>query len=209
MKWIPKILTLVLAAGLALAGCQAETTPDKNPAISAQSMDTFHTYARFVELYAQGRNWEALPFGKEAVRLGEQEFGPENPTVAKMIDSLGLLYASMGRYTEAEQHYLRALAIQEKAQGPLHPDVAHVLDLLANLYSVTGRYAEAEPLYQRSLAIWEKDPEPNHPEVAKGLESYARLLRKTGRAEEAAEMEARAKAIRAAHAEAQGEGPTQ
>ncbi|MCK5274990.1 MAG: tetratricopeptide repeat protein, partial [Alphaproteobacteria bacterium] len=151
MKWIPKILTLVLAAGLALAGCQAETTPDKNPATSAQSMDSVHMYARFVELYAQGRNREALPFGEEAVRLGEQEFGAENPTVAKMIDSLGLLYASMGRYTEAEQHYLRALAIQEKAQGPMHPDVAHVLDLLANLYRDQRRYDEAEPLYKRAL----------------------------------------------------------
>ena len=55
MKRVITIPVLVLAAGLALAGCQAETTPDKNPATSAQSMDSVHMYARFVELYAQGR----------------------------------------------------------------------------------------------------------------------------------------------------------
>ena len=95
-------------------------------------------YNQFSELHAQGLYQEALPFAEEALRLGEEEFGPDDPTTATLINDLAALYYSRGRYAEAEPLFQRSLAIREKALGPKHPDVAQSLNNLAELYRALG-----------------------------------------------------------------------
>ena len=87
------------------------------------------------ELYAQGRYADALPHAKEALRLGEGEFGPEHAETADLLNNLARLYDNQGRYTEAEPLYRRALAIVEKSLGPDHPEFGEILDNLAGLSS--------------------------------------------------------------------------
>ena len=67
-----------------------------------------------------------------------------------------LLYASQGRYGEAEPLYQRALAASERVLGAEHPDTLVSVNNLAGLYASQGRYGEAEPLYQRALAARER-----------------------------------------------------
>jgi tetratricopeptide (TPR) repeat protein len=193
---------------------------------SGQSSQLMEAYNSYITLYQQGRYSEAEPYAKEALRLGTEEFGPndpstaallnnlaelyraqgkyaeealgpEHPDVAQSLNNLAELYRAQGRYVEAEPLYKRALTIDENALGPDHPNLATDLNNLALLYQAQGHYAQAEPLYQRSLAIWEKALGPEHPDVATSLENYAALLRQTARTDEAERMEARAKAIRA------------
>ena len=152
---------------------------------------------RLVEHYVQLHYRQALAFAKETLRLGEEELGPNHPTMAVLLDELGDRYRVLGRLTEAEPPYVRALAIREKALGSQHPDVAQSLNNLAALYRTQGRYAEAEPLYQRAIAIREEALGREHPDVATSLENYAALLRELERQSEDAEMEVRAGAIRA------------
>ncbi len=166
---------------LAAAFLWAAHNPD---VASGQSSELMEAYNSYDSLNQQGRYSEAEPYAKEALRLGTEEFGPNNPSTAALLNTLAELYRAQGKHAE-------------KALGPEHPDVATSLNNLAGLYYDQGRYAEAEPLYQRSLAIVEKALGPEHPHVATSLENYAALLRETGRTEEADEMEARAKAIRA------------
>ena len=64
----------------------------------------------------------AIPFAENAVRLGEQEFGPNHPNTALLLNKLAELYRARGRYAEAEPLYHRSLSIVEKALGPEHPD---------------------------------------------------------------------------------------
>jgi tetratricopeptide (TPR) repeat protein len=101
----------------------------QSPELSAAS-------ERVLELYSQGRYEEAAPLADKAVRLSEQEFGPDDPFTATMLNYLALLYHAQGRYGEAEPLYERALAIQEKALGAEHPSVAASLNNLADLYRV-------------------------------------------------------------------------
>jgi len=70
--------------------------------------------------------------------------------VATSLQNLALLYASQGRYAEAEPLYQRSLAIAEKVVEPEHPSMGQCLNNLAELYRAQGKYAEAEPLYQRA-----------------------------------------------------------
>ena len=88
---------------------------------SSALMDAFN---RTNEWYAQGHYEEALPFAKQALKLGEHEFGPDHPTTAALLGNLATLYFSLGHYADSEPLHKRALAIRKKALGHDHPDVA-------------------------------------------------------------------------------------
>ena len=99
---------------------------------------------------------------------------------APSLNNLAELYASQGRYAEAEPLYKRALAIREKALGPDHPDVGDLAEQPGALYTTQGRYAEAEPLYKRALAIREKALGPDHPDVGTVAQQPGRAVPRPG-----------------------------
>ena len=84
---------------------------------SGQSPELMEAYTRYNTLYQQGRYSEAEPYAKEALRLGTEEFGSNNPNTAVFLNNLAEVYRTQGRYTEAEPLYKRALVIFEKALG--------------------------------------------------------------------------------------------
>ncbi len=100
---------------------------------SGQSSALMEAYNSYITLYQQGRYSEAEPYAKKALRLGTEEFAPNDPTTATLLNNLATLYQAQGQYAEAEPLYQRALAIWEKALGPEHPDVAQSLNNLAEL----------------------------------------------------------------------------
>ncbi len=120
---------------------------------SGQSSELMEAYNSSSTLYQQGRYSEAEPYAKEALRLGTEEFGPNDPTTAALLDKLAGLYEAQGRYAEAEPLYQRSLAIYEKALGPEHPDVAESLENYAALLRQTARADEAERMEARAKAI--------------------------------------------------------
>ncbi len=71
---------------------------------SGQSSELMEAYNSFITLYQQGRYSEAEPYAKEALRLGTEKFGPNDPTTATLLNNLALLDADQGRYIEAEPH---------------------------------------------------------------------------------------------------------
>ena len=170
-------------------------------AIHGQSPEIESAHNRFSELLAQGRYKEVPPFAEKALRLVEEDFGPDHPTTADLLYAMALEYHQYGRYGEAEPLYERVLAISEKASARdyRYPDVTETLLWLARVYHAQGKYTEAEPLYKRSLAIREK---AGHPDVAANLDDLALLYYAQGRFAEAAKMKARAIAIRAKNTEA-------
>ena len=120
---------------------------------SGESSELTEAYNSYNALYQQGRYSEAVPYAKEALRLGTEEFGPNDPTTAALLDKLAGLYEAQGRYAEAEPLYQRSLAIYEKALGPEHPDVAESLENYAALLRQTARADEAESMETRAKAI--------------------------------------------------------
>lgn len=121
--------------------------------------------------------------------------------------NLGVAYARLGRWAEAEASLRQGMALTERALGPEHPLVADTLGKLGVIAVLQGqaagppaseaRYAQAEQLYRRALALIEKTLGPDHESLAEPLGNYATLLRQTGRATEAQALDARARAIRA------------
>jgi tetratricopeptide (TPR) repeat protein len=121
--------------------------------VSGQSSELMEAYNSFITLYQQGRYAAAEPYAKEALRLGTEEFGPNDPSTATSLNNLAALYQAQGHYAEAEPLYQRALAIREKALGPEHPHVAMSLENYAALLRQTARTDEAERMEARAKAI--------------------------------------------------------
>ncbi|MCK5273542.1 MAG: tetratricopeptide repeat protein, partial [Alphaproteobacteria bacterium] len=120
------------------------------PGVShAQSPDLMDAFNRYSELYDQGHYREAIPYAEKALKLGEQEFGPDHPATASMLNNVAELHGIQGRYAKAEPLYKRALAIREKALRPEHSDVASSLDNLGTLYMLQGRFNEAEMSFEK------------------------------------------------------------
>ena len=127
-----------------------------------QSPEFVTAMDRMAELYEKGQYQEAISYAAEALKLSEQELGPNHPITASPLAYLGLIHQAEGRYSEAAPFLERALEILEMALGPEHPDVAISLNNLSALFIEQGRYAEAEPLLDRALAILEKAFGPRH-----------------------------------------------
>ncbi len=120
---------------------------------SGQSSELMEAYNSFITLYQQGRYSEAEPYAKEALRLGTEEFGPNGPSTAALLNNLAELYRAQGHYAEAEPLYQRSLAIRHKALGPEHPHVATTLENYAALLRQTARADEAARMEARAKAI--------------------------------------------------------
>ena len=97
---------VILVTILLLPGACALPSPPS----AAQS----EAYNQSKALEARGRYTEAIPFARRALKLAEQEFGPDHPTTAQRLSSLASLYHDLGRHSEAEPLYRRAVAIYER-----------------------------------------------------------------------------------------------
>ena len=70
---------------------------------------------------------------RQALRIGEASFGPEDIEVASVLNQLGMLDKYAGRFDEGERAYRRALAILERAYGPDDPRLADIYHNLGGL----------------------------------------------------------------------------
>jgi len=126
-----------------------------NPAAFAQGAgiewDTLNK--EVIRLYQAGDYKRATVIAEKALKVAEENVGPDHPDVAAILDNLAELYKAQGEYAKAEPLYKRSLAISEKALGPDHPDVATSLENLAVLYRATNRPELAKPLEARAAKI--------------------------------------------------------
>ena len=67
---------------------------------AVQSPTLIEAYNRHNTLSQQGQYSEAIPYAREALRLGEEEFGPDHPATAIFLNNLALLYKAQGNYAE-------------------------------------------------------------------------------------------------------------
>ena len=96
-----------------------------------------------------------------------------------LLNRLGLLYYSVGRYGEAEP--LLARAVDFWSTGGRNPaDLAASLHNLAAVYRSEAKYAEAAPLYERALRLRESQAGPASPTLLPLLNGLALLYQDLG-----------------------------
>ena len=108
------------------------------------------------------------------------DFAEQPEIQARLMMTIGRVYASLGLFDTAQPLFEKALKLRREAFGAEHADVAESLAELADLLRETGDYEAAEPLFRRALVLRRKLLGDEHPEVAESLDGLALLLRAQG-----------------------------
>ncbi|WAS90654.1 serine/threonine-protein kinase [Nannocystis punicea] len=127
----------------------------------------------------------ARPLHEEALAIRRAELGPDHPTVALSLTSLGNVQRVLGNLREALALHEEALAIRRGTLTPDHPDVAASLNNLANVHGEQGDHEKALAILEEAQRIWERAYGPEDARVAVSLGNIASTYRKLGRYDEA------------------------
>lgn len=96
---------------------------------------------------------------RTALETAETRLGKDDPQLVPLLDRLAYAFHSTGKYSEAEECYLRAITITEKKDGTKSLLLVPRLHNLAVLYRIQEKFKEAEPIYIRTILITEKLPD--------------------------------------------------
>ncbi len=103
----------------------------------------------------------------------------------KTISNQGLLYATMGRYTQAEEFIAQALKLRQDKFGPDNTSVAASLNNYGVLKYNLAQYNEAEKDFESAISIIKKNDLLSTMTYAIALNNQAMLFQTIGRYEEA------------------------
>jgi eukaryotic-like serine/threonine-protein kinase len=115
---------------------------------------------------------------------------------ARLMDTLGQVYASLGLYEQALPLLESSLATRRKLLGEENLDVATTLDRLGSIWSRKGDFAKAQPLLEESMAIREHLLGPDDVLVAASLNNLGTLHMMKAEYDQAEALLERALAIR-------------
>ncbi|MGD0363720.1 MAG: tetratricopeptide repeat protein [Bryobacteraceae bacterium] len=134
-----------------------------------------------------GRLDEAEQHYRQALRMLENQFGPDDPDLVFALNNLGSLMMARGRLTEAARLRERSLELRARTYPPADPAVLRAVENLAAVRLAQKQYAEAERLFEQSRKAWE-DRQPNSPEAAIALNGLGAVALRTKRKEQAAAL---------------------
>lgn len=103
---------------------------------------------------------------------------------ARLMNTMGNVYKSLGLFEQAQPLLEGALQIRETEFGPNDLVIAGSLNNLGNLLLSKGDYEQAKRVYERALAIRKAADEPDQLEIAISLNSLANVLARMGENEQ-------------------------
>jgi CHAT domain-containing protein len=142
------------------------------------------------------REWGEISYGDEKFAAAETFFSVAKTSYEraglsrdigylKTIANQGLLYATMGRFTQAEDFTAQALTLRKTHLGNTHPGVAASLNNYGVLKYNLARYNEAEKDFESSIAIIKSNGMQGDMPYAIALNNQAMFFQAIGRYEEA------------------------
>jgi serine/threonine-protein kinase len=104
---------------------------------------------------------------------------------AKVRETIGVAYLSLGEYDRAEKHLREAVRLETQLHGPRHRETLRAVNLLASLLDRKGQGAEAEPLLRRNLDDCRRRLGPDDPITLDAAARLGSLLQHLGQIDEA------------------------
>jgi tetratricopeptide (TPR) repeat protein len=95
----------------------------------------------------------ALQILRRGAERVKQTLNDEPETQAKLLDTIGGVFCTLGRPDEARPLLERALELADRVLPKDDPELAATLHNLGWLYHQTGDYARAREMYEKALAI--------------------------------------------------------
>src|SRR5262245_151199 len=125
-----------------------------------------------------------------------RELKHQPATQARLLDTIGQLYQSLGLYDREQPLLEEALKLRRQALGQESPEVAASLSHLGEAARLKGDYARSEPLLREALIMRRKLHGAEHQEVAESLDNLGALLVDRGNFNEAEGLIREALALR-------------
>jgi CHAT domain-containing protein len=138
--------------------------------------------------YASGRYMFAAKRLSAARGYFEKAGMTRDLSYLKTIASEGLLYTSMGRFSQAEKFTAKALELREENLGETNMAVAASLNNYAVLHYNQGLYNESEKEFNRSVSVVETNKQQSAMAYAILLNNQAILYQSMGRYEQAVNL---------------------
>ena len=137
-------------------------------------------------LYLQGKLDEAEIYFEQSIALGAEQYGPEYPKMAWVLQDFAKCKVLQGEYSDAEQMALQAISIAESHWGEGHRQTGMTLFALAETYLVQGRDQESKQVLDRAIAIFRRSGFDQM--FIEAAEQIISLLERSGRQAETAEF---------------------
>jgi serine/threonine-protein kinase len=154
----------------------------------AQSLEVKDFLITLFEANDPGEARGATPTAGDLLARGVdrvEELEGQPAVQAEMLDAIGRVYQSLGRFEDARPYLAQALELRRQVFGDSDPLVAESLERMGNILRLTGAYAEAEPYFRESLDLGRRLLGPESPRIATTLNNLSILLRTVGRYQEA------------------------
>ncbi len=132
---------------------------------------------------------------KGAVQI-DQELEAQPAIRARLMETIGTVYRSLGLFEKAGSMLERALELKRSTYGDNDINVADTLHNLGIVFDDQGKYEEAASLFRKSLDIRSSQLGPDDPEVARSLNSLAIVRWNQGKNAEAEPLLERSLAIK-------------
>jgi len=196
------IVVLLAAFGVAMSVQLGRTRAERDRA--NVEAETARSTSEFLEgLFrvsdpseARGRSVTAREILERGAQRVEKDLAEQPLVQARLLRSIGGVYANLGLYGDAQPILERAVEIHRTAPDADETEVAASLDRLANLYRRTGDTKGSLALAEEALAIRERAFGADHINVASSLNNVALLRTRVGDLDGATALLARAIAIR-------------
>ncbi|CAF0833684.1 unnamed protein product [Rotaria sordida] len=117
-----------------------------------QGITPWHSLATF--LYKMGKYDEAIEIFNRIVEVTNDNDNEKfMTTLSSTYNNIGLMYDSMGNYSDALSWYEKALEIQSNSLPSDHPSLATVYDNIGMVYRSLGDYTTALSYCEKTLEI--------------------------------------------------------
>jgi non-specific serine/threonine protein kinase/serine/threonine-protein kinase len=134
---------------------------------------------------ARGNSLTAREVLDAGVARIESDLDDQPEIQARLMETMGTVYTSLGLYRDSQPLLERAVANNRRALGNEHLATLKSIHQLANLYWYQDRYAEAEPLYLEVEKVRRRILGDEHPDTLKVQSDLASLYSLQKRLDEA------------------------
>lgn len=124
---------------------------------------------------ARGKEITAAEILESGAARIERQLGDEPEVQARLMETMGKVYASLGALGEAEPMLRRSLEARRSLPGGAEAEVASSLNSLGQVLALRASFDEAEKAYEEALAIRRTIYPPGHASIAETLTGYAYL----------------------------------
>ena len=124
---------------------------------------------------------EVLDKGAERI---DKELADQPEVQARLLLTLGGVYAGLGLYPKAEALLTQSVEIRRRVLGERHPDTLRSMDRLGFLYEEEGRHKDSEKLEVETANGLRQVLGPDHPDTLTSMYHLATAYERQGRYDE-------------------------